>query len=169
MLSNIKKIFCKEYIVDFNGAAAAERAGYSKKRARITASELLSDKAVAIEVSNLIKERTLKTELSADWVVNELKTIASAKTTDFIKVKDIFLGTGKKRHKVRIAYVELTSDTDEEKQKAISEISQTKDGIRLKTHDKVKALELLGRHLGIFEKDNKQSRPVVFSKKITFK
>ena len=35
--------------------------------------------------------------------------------------------------------------------KAISGIKQGKNGIELSTYDKVKALELLGKHLGIFK------------------
>ena len=35
--------------------------------------------------------------------------------------------------------------------KAISGIKQGKNGIELTTYDKVKALELLGRHLGMFK------------------
>jgi len=55
----------------------------------------------------------------------------------------------------------LDSDgIDEGDAAAVAEVSETttKDGgsIKLKTHDKVKALELLGRHVGMFEADNKQ-------------
>lgn len=158
MLKEKVKTFCKEYVVDFNGSAAAIRAGYTKVRARITASELLDKQEVSDEIKRLIEERNLQINDSAEKVIKELELIAFAKTTDFIKVKDIIVGKGATRRKLRVAYVELTSDLDDEKQRAISEIKQTKDGVSLKSHDKVKALELLGRHHGIFEKDNKQSK-----------
>lgn len=161
MLSERKKAFCRAYVVDFNGASAAITAGYSKRRAIVTASELLKDPAISEEIKNLIDKRNLKTDDAAGRVIKELEAIAYAKTTDFVKVKDIEERVGRKTRKVRIAYIELTSDVDEEKQKAIAEIRQTKDGVSLKSHDKVKALELLGRHFGIFEKDNNQSKPVV--------
>jgi phage terminase small subunit len=161
MLNTKQSAFCDEYIVDFNGAAAAERAGYKKNRARITASELLVNPKIAARIKELIDVRKEKMDVSADQVINELKAIAFARTTDYVKVKEITVQEGRKRRKIRAAFVELTSDVPEEKQKAISEIKQTKDGISLKSHDKVKALELIGRHLGIFEKDNQQKKPSI--------
>lgn len=161
MLSEKKKTFCREYTVDFNGSAAAIRTGYAKSRAKVTASELLDKEEIISEINRLVAERNKNIESAADRVVKELELIAYAKTTDFVKVKDITVGKGATRKKVRVAYIELTSDLNEEQQRAISEIKQTKDGVSLKAHDKVKALELLGKHHGIFEKDNKQSQPVV--------
>lgn len=38
-----------------------------------------------------------------------------------------------------------------DKKKAIAGTKQTKNGIEIKMHDKVRALELLGRHLGLFK------------------
>lgn len=169
MLSNKYKIFCIEYTKDFIGSAAAIRAGYSKKRAKVTASELLDNPEIQKEITRIISTREIKAERSANDIIKELEAIAFARTTDFVKVKDIVVGKGKTRKKVRVAYIELTSDLDDEKQKAISEIRQTKDGISIKSHDKVKSLELLGRHHGIFEKDNEQGKPVIFSKKVSFK
>lgn len=166
-ISDKRKIFCNEYIIDFNGAAAAERAGYSKRRARQTASELLADPTISEEISKLINEREKKLELTSYDVVNELKAIAFSKNSDFVKVKDVVIREGKKKRKIRAVLVELTSDVEEEKQKAIAEVSQTKDGIRIKSHDKVKALQLLGMHLGIFEKDNNQKKTEVVIPAIT--
>lgn len=161
MLTEKKKAFCREYVVDFNGSAAAIRAGYNKSRSRITASELLTDEAIQQEIAAIVDLRKENTEEDARRVIEELKIIAYAKTTDFVKVKDIMVGKGDTRRKIRVAYIELTADVEESKQKAIAEIKQTRDGISLKAHDKVKSLELLGRHYGIFEKDNKQSKPEI--------
>lgn len=160
-LSEKRSAFCQEYSIDFNGSAAAVRAGYAKKSARVAASRLLDEKEIQDVIASIINARNKKIELSAERVIGELQAIAFTKTTDFVKVKDVFVGRGKRKKKIRVAYIELTSDIDEEKQKAIAEISQTKDGIRLKQHDKVKALELLGKHLGIFEKDNTQKGPII--------
>jgi phage terminase small subunit len=161
ILTEKRAAFCQEYTIDFNGSAAAIRAGYAKKSARVAASRMLDDKEVQECIAGIIEARNKKIELSAQSVIDELQVIAFSKTTDFVKVKDIIVGRGKRRKKIRAAYIELTDDIDERKQKAIAEISQTKDGIRLKQHDKVRALELLGKHLGVFEKDNKQKTPIV--------
>lgn len=166
MLTKRRKEFCRQYVIDFNGQLAAERAGYKARSARVTASELLAMPEVKAEVERLTEKKAERAQVTAEEVINELRSIAFANTTDFVKVKDIVLteknSKGRPvRRKARIAYIELTADIQKEKLAAISEIKQTRDGIAIKTHDKAKALELLGRHLGIFEKDNQQKKPVV--------
>ena len=47
--------------------------------------------------------------------------------------------------------IEETEELTKRQIKAISGIKQGKNGIELTTYDKVKALELLGRHLGMFK------------------
>lgn len=47
--------------------------------------------------------------------------------------------------------IEETEELTKRQIKAISGIKQGKNGIELTTYDKVKALELLGKHLGIFK------------------
>ena len=44
-----------------------------------------------------------------------------------------------------------TEELPEEKRAAISAIKETKFGINVETYDRVRALELLGRHLGMFK------------------
>lgn len=52
-----QKLFCKEYIIDFKGTAAAERAGYSKKTAHVQASRLLKYVKIADFIDSLIEEK----------------------------------------------------------------------------------------------------------------
>lgn len=52
------------------------------------------------------------------------------------------------------AQVEFT-DTEEltdDERAAIASIEETKHGIKVSSYDKVRALELLGKHLGLFDK-----------------
>ena len=56
-LTDKEKLFCKEYIVDFNATQAAIRAKYSKKTARIIASQNLSKLNIQAEINNQIKEK----------------------------------------------------------------------------------------------------------------
>ena len=44
-----------------------------------------------------------------------------------------------------------TADLPEEKKGAIAAIKQGRHGIEMKLHDRVKALELLGKHFGMFD------------------
>jgi len=69
--------FVNEYLVDLNGTQAAVRAGYSESGAHVTASRLLKNAKVTLEVrrqQSLIRE---KVEITSETVVNGLYEIAS--------------------------------------------------------------------------------------------
>jgi hypothetical protein len=63
--------FVQEYLIDFNAAAAAERAGYSKKTARFIGAENLTKPNIQAAVQDQIKARAERTEITADLVVQE--------------------------------------------------------------------------------------------------
>lgn len=65
--------FIEEYVIDCNGAQAAERAGYSPKSARVTASRLLSIANVQAEIKAKLDEKAERTELTADEVINGIR------------------------------------------------------------------------------------------------
>ncbi len=70
--------FVEEYLVDLNAAASARRAGYcprSPKSAAATGSRLLRQKAVREAVREAMLERQRRTELSADYVLRNLMEI----------------------------------------------------------------------------------------------
>lgn len=158
-----QKIFVDEYLVDLN-ATRAYKAAYPscKKEETINAaaSRMLRNVKVKEYIEQRMKDREKRTEINQDKVLQELAKIAFANGTDFAKVveksfmKPIFDKDGTKINEEEVFYkdVELipTDDLPEEKKKAISAIKQTKFGIAIESCDKVKALELLGRHLGMF-------------------
>lgn len=149
MLSEQQKRFCEEYIIDFNGTRAATKAGY--KSAKTQASRLLSQDNIQEYVQEIIQKRSKRVNVTADDVINELAKLA------FVSVEDL--------------YCEITGDLlpiNEMNEKAKAAISSLetksirvgKDSYKkinvAKTYSKEKALELLGKHLGIYEMDNKQ-------------
>ena len=140
-----QKRFCKEYMIDLNLTQAAVRAGYSKKSAQRISMALIIKSHVAEYIQKLMDKRSKETEIEANRVINELAKLAFANMKHYAK----FGPDG----------VQLTDSEEltDDQLAAISEVSETetKDGgtKRFKLHDKLKALELLGRHLGIFEKD----------------
>lgn len=75
-LSPKQKAFCEEYITDFNGSAACVRVGYSAKASKEQASLLLTKTNINKYIAELLEKRTIKTELSAQWVLDELGKIA---------------------------------------------------------------------------------------------
>ena len=74
-LTDKQKIFCKEYIKDFNATRAAIAAGYSKKGARQTASDTLAKAYIQEQINKLTTKRAERTQITADNVVKELAKI----------------------------------------------------------------------------------------------
>lgn len=74
-LNERQLMFCKEYIVDLNGTAAAIRAGYKEHTARITASKLLTKANIQAEIQRLMSKRAKKVEISAEDVLESILSI----------------------------------------------------------------------------------------------
>lgn len=158
-----QKIFADEYLIDLNATRAYKVAYPSCKKdeaAAVNGSKLLRNTKVAEYIQERMKDREKRTEITQDWVLEELRKIASANGTDFAHVVrepvirnnsyvvDPDTGQMQTRDVVRII---PTEELPEEKRAAISAIKETKFGINVKTYDRVRALELLGRHLGMFK------------------
>ena len=134
--------FCEEYLVDLNATQAAIRAGYSEKTANRIAAENLSKLDIQNRINHLRNIQSQRTEITADRVIQELAAIAFSDRTEIAAI-------GKDN---RIKFTP-TDELSANVKKSISQIKRGKFGIEVSTCDKVKALELLGKHLGIF--DNK--------------
>lgn len=157
--------FCEEFIIDLNGKQAAIRAGYSSKTAHVQASRLLSYAKVQEKIAELQQLRSKRTEITADMVLKELAYVGFAKITDFLKVSETSIEVEREdpiaddedglpivTEKRFFKMVEIfeTDKMPPEAIPAIASIKQGVKGIEVKLHDKVKSLELIGRHLGMF-------------------
>lgn len=137
-----QKIFADEYLIDLNATRAYRKAYPSVKRDETAAqagSRMLRNVKVAAYIQERMQERQKRTEITQDRVLQELAAIAFAKATDYAEVKD------------ECVKIKDTKDLDEQQIRAIAGIKEGKFGIELKLNDKEKALELLGRHLGMFK------------------
>lgn len=140
--------FCQQYILDLNGTKAAIRAKYSKKTARVQASQLLTKLNISKRIAELKAIRSERTQITQDMVLRELLILACSDFRDYGEiVKEKACPDGRLKLKV---FKEMKGDVT----RAIKSISEhiTKDGIQLKfkLHGKEKPLELLGKHLGMF-------------------
>jgi len=149
-LKNAKhECFCQEYIIDLNGAKAAERSGYSKKTARTQANQLLTKLDISKRIAELKEIRSERTVITQDMVLKELKILAQSDIQDYLEVVKQYPGSEDGRLKLKM-FAEMKGNAT----RAIKSISEhiTKDGIQLKfkLHGKEKSLELLGKHLGMF-------------------
>lgn len=135
--------FVQEYLIDLNATAAAKRAGYSEKTAYSQGQRLLKNVEVQAALQDAVALREKRTSITQDKVLTELARIAFANGTDYARVV---------HNKQGLAAVDLT-DTDaldDDKKAAISCIKEGKFGIEVSSYDKLRALELLGKHLGMF-------------------
>ena len=156
-MTDRQKIFCQEYLIDLNATQAAIRAGYSVKTAQEQSSRLLSNVMVQREIERLKAERSRRTGITADRVLQELARIGFVNPMDIIDSED--------------ATVRNSAGTDDTAAIASVKVKiiPTKDGNgierEVKLHDKVKALELMGKHLGMFtdKVDLNANLPVILS------
>lgn len=132
--------FCEEYLVDLNATKAAISAGYSERTARSQGQRLLTNVDIQQKIEELRNAQSERTEITADRVLQELAAIAFADRTKIAAIQE----------NGEIAFTP-TDNLSADVKKTISGIECGKYGIKVSTCDKVKALELLGKHLGIFE------------------
>ena len=135
-----QKRFIEEYLIDLNATQAAIRAGYSPDTAKSIGSENLTKPDIQARIAKAMAERSRRTGVNADRVVMELAKIA------FVNAKDVIdPDTATVRPD---ALPEDTAAIQSVKVKTFGE-----DGLEreVKMADKLRALELLGRHLGMFK------------------
>lgn len=139
-LTDKQKRFVDEYLVDLNATAAARRAGYKDPN---IGRQLITKNNVSAEIQKRQEKLRGKLEITQERVLEELAAIAFANGTDFATITHNGL--------VRLT---PTDEVPEEKKKAVASIKEGQYGTEIKLHDKVRALELLGKHLGVFDTNN---------------
>ena len=136
------KQFVLEYLSDLNTTQAAIRAGYSIKGARVRGAELLANRNIQAAISRAQVERKERLEIEADDVIRRLATILFSDITDYVTWSN---------GKIRLR---PERDLSENKMAAVHSLTQGQHGITIRMHDKIRAAELLGKHLGMFKERN---------------
>lgn len=136
-----QKIFADEYLIDLN-ATRAYRAAYPNCKkdssADAAARKLLGNTRIQTYITERMEERQKRTEITQDMVLQELAAIAFARATDYESVRD------------GMVQVKDTDQLSDLQIAAIAGIKETQNGIEVKLGSKEKTLELLGRHLGMW-------------------
>ena len=142
-LSNRDKAFCEEYLKDLSPKHAALRAGYAESTAAdahkwLKAGNNIEKPAVRVRIEQLMAERSSRCGVTSDRVLRELARVAFVDPTRVIDPE-----TGAVR-----------ADISDDDRAAIAAVrvksGDTIDEREVRMADKLKALELLGRHLNMF-------------------
>lgn len=156
-LTDKQEMFCQEYIAsaDLNATQAAINAGYSKNTAQIIGSENLSKPLVQARISELQKDRLERIGLTQDEVLIELKNFAYSDITETLtltveQIKELPPEVRRLITQYKKVTRKLLGDG--------SEGTMIDETIELKFVDKMKAFEMLNRHIGFYEADNEQSK-----------
>ena len=144
--------FCQEYLIDLNATQAAIRAGYSSKAARDIGCENLTKPNIRAAIDKAEAERSRRTGINQDRVIQELAKVAFLNPVDVIDMDGATIrGEANRDDTACVMSVKI---------KTLS----TKDGLIVEREvrfcDKLKALELLGRHLGLFNDKVKLEAPI---------
>ena len=127
-MTDKQSIFVQEYLKDLNATQAAIRAGYSAHTAYSIGQENLNKPEIKQAIDTAMNERAERTELTQDYVLRNLQEIAERCM---------------QKRPVMFKGVQAVDD----------------DGNHLWTFDArsaIRAFELLGKHMGMFNDKNRE-------------
>lgn len=134
--------FIEEYLIDLNATQAAIRAGYSPDSAKEIGCENLTKPNIRTHIERAMAERSRRTGINQERVIQEIAKLAFLNPTDVVNMDE----------------AAIKNDADRDDTACIASVKvkviPTENGDiverEVKTYDKLKALELLGKHLGLF-------------------
>lgn len=138
-----QKLFCDEYLIDLNATQAAIRAGYSTDTAGVIGCENLKKPNIRTYIDKAVAERSKRTGINQDRVLIELARLGFVNAADLINTEDATVLQG------------ASQDDTSAIQSVKVKTSHTDTGYtverEIKLYDKPRALELMGKHLGMFK------------------
>lgn len=145
-----QEAFVAEYLVDLNATQAAIRAGYSEKTAYSMGQRLLKNVEVAAAIAEAQAKRAERTEITQDRVLIELAKIGFSDLRKAMTHEGALLNPGEWDDDTAGAISSLEvvvtqgNETDENGQRVPQHVH------KIKTWDKLAALDKIGKHLGMF-------------------
>jgi phage terminase small subunit len=151
-LTQKQKAFVDEYLIDLNATQAAIRAGYKTSSAKEIGCENLTKPNIRACIDKALAERSRRTGINQDRVIRELARIAFVNALDVINMDEATIKDN--------ASPDDTAAIASVKIKTIP--LEYGDGVEreIRLADKLKALELLGKHMGMFTDNIKISGDV---------
>ena len=134
-----QKRFAEEYLIDLNATQAAIRAGYSPETAGSIGAENLKKPEIKSKIDKAMAERSRRTGINQDRVLQELARIGFAKIPDVVDPET----------------AEIRTDASDDDLACIQSIKIKPNEFgkerEVKLYDKKSALVDLGKHLGLFK------------------
>lgn len=148
-LTGKQQRFVAEYLIDLNATQAAIRAGYSQKTAYSIGQENLKKPEIQSAIQVEMEKRANRTEITQDRVLSEYAKIA------FFDARKLFDENGRPKEIQSLddntvgalagLDVQDIYELDGEEKIFVGYLK------KYKIADKLRALEALGRHIGLFE------------------
>ena len=128
--------------MDLNATQAAIRAGYSPQSAYSIGQENMKKPVIKNAIDKAMAERSKRTGINQDRILIELAKIGFLNPVDVINMDDATIrGDANREDTAAIASVKVKTIPTEDGEIVEREV---------KTYDKIKALELIGKHIGMF-------------------
>lgn len=141
--------FIDHYVFSKNATQSAIKAGYSENDAHVQGSRLLSKAKVRDEVERRLAARAKRLDIDGDWVIRELAKVARGNMSRYMRANE--------DGSPRLDFSNLSEDDTAALQSVT--VEEFKDGrsdkrevrrVKFALWDKVKALDTLGKHFGIY-------------------
>ncbi|MBV7434501.1 terminase small subunit [Cardiobacteriaceae bacterium TAE3-ERU3] len=142
-LTEKQRRFVAEYLIDLNATQAALRAGYSKKSAYSIGQENLKKPEIQNAISEAQEKRNSRINIDADYVLNRLIEVDQLDIADLLDDNNNLLPIKQwpKAWRTSISGFDVHEIGNSEELATIVK--------KIKFPDKVKNLELLGKHVGV--------------------
>jgi phage terminase small subunit len=137
-LTTKQQWFVAEYLLDLNATQAAIRAGYSRRSASKIGPQLLEKTGVSAAIHARQKVLQEKLGIRQEQVLAALAAIAFADMTDYVESDGV------------VCRLRPLSALSHAQRMAIAHAKQHGHGFTLRLHSKVRALDMLARHLGLY-------------------
>lgn len=141
-LTEKQQRFVDEYLIDLNATQACIRAGYSVKTANEQGSQNLAKLNIQEAIAVKMAERSKRTGINQDRIVTELARIAFINPKNLINPKDASIRPEAAEDDLACIQSVKVKTMHGEKGTSVER--------EIKLNDKMKALELLGKHLGMW-------------------
>ncbi len=148
-----EKLFVDEYLKHFNATQAVKEAGYKVKHPREKGSQLLAKGNIQAYVAEKMAKREERTHITQDMVLKEIAKVAFANIGDVMEWNSYGITLKSSEELTRNQKAAICSM----KERKTEGEGFSNTSLEVKFHDKIKALELAAKHLGLLDGSGRET------------